>query len=165
MMFKKSLARLLISRFALVFGLGLPVLAGAQPLDGGAGHHGKDKAALIARFDKNGDGKLDEAERAAMKAQLASERAARKQEMLAKYDLNKDGKLDENERAQMKKDKIAARFDAMDTNKDGVISRAEFEAAAEAQPRFGHEGKRHARGGHHGHRQGGHHMKAAPETK
>jgi Ca2+-binding EF-hand superfamily protein len=46
---------------------------------------------IIKKYDKNGDGKLDEKER-------AQARKERESEMLKKYDKNKDGKLDEKER-------------------------------------------------------------------
>ena len=49
------------------------------------------------KYDKNGDGKLDESEREAMKEVLAKDREARRKEFIAKYDKNKDGKLDEDE--------------------------------------------------------------------
>jgi len=45
----------------------------------------------IEKFDKNKDGKLDEAER-----KVAA--AARRKMLLEKFDKNKDGKLDEKER-------------------------------------------------------------------
>ena len=49
------------------------------------------------KYDKNGDGKLDESERDAMKETLAKDREARRKEFIAKYDKNKDGKLDGDE--------------------------------------------------------------------
>lgn len=58
------------------------------------GKHGKRKAmkqamkrALVQRFDRNGDQRLDPTERAAVKAQ---------------FDTNRDGKLDRNERRAMR---------------------------------------------------------------
>ncbi len=49
------------------------------------------------KYDKNGDGKLDEREREAVNETLAKDREARRKEFIAKYDTNKDGKLDEQE--------------------------------------------------------------------
>ncbi len=51
------------------------------------------KACQLKKFNTNADGKLDETERAAMKA--------KKEEMKKKFDTNADGKLDETERAAM----------------------------------------------------------------
>ena len=45
----------------------------------------------VKKYDKNGDGKLDQEERAALQKD-------RQEEMLKKYDKNGDGKLDEAER-------------------------------------------------------------------
>jgi Ca2+-binding EF-hand superfamily protein len=54
----------------------------------------KGQASTLSRglekYDKNGDGKLDTAEREAM-------REARRKEFIAKYDKNGDGKVDEEE--------------------------------------------------------------------
>ncbi len=64
----------------------------------------KTRIQLMKRFDKNGDGKLDEEERAEAKKAL-SEKAADLKDMrlkfakniIAKYDKNGDNKLDEEE--------------------------------------------------------------------
>jgi Ca2+-binding EF-hand superfamily protein len=93
---------------------------------------------LLIRFDANGDGQLDEAEKAAAKAAFEARRA----EMIERFDANGDGVLDEAEREtaraafeeQMKDEgglchgKI---FDRIDTNGDGSIDRGEWQAAAE----------------------------------
>ncbi len=104
------------------------------------GFSGADKAALLQKYDTNGDGKLDDTERAAMKADFAAKRAEKKAQMLAKYDTNKNGKLDPAERKVMRDDKLTARFEKLDTNHDGQVSIAEFKAGA----KLGHH--------HHGHR-------------
>lgn len=52
---------------------------------------------VLKKYDKNGDGKLDESERQAMREDLKKDR-------LKKYDKNGDGKLDEQERAAMRED-------------------------------------------------------------
>src|SRR5262245_8371179 len=86
-------------------------LAGAATYavaDGGSGSPAR--AELLQKFDKNGDGKLDDAERAAMKAAFAARRAEQKKEMLTKYDTNKDGVLDDAERAAMRDTKLTERF-------------------------------------------------------
>jgi hypothetical protein len=75
----------------------------------------------------------------------------RKAERLAKYDANKDGKLDDAERAVMKLDLRATLFKTVDTNGDGVVSLAEFQAAKLEELGGGFQGRH---GGHHGHRGG-----------
>jgi Ca2+-binding EF-hand superfamily protein len=56
--------------------------------------------AVLKEFDKDGDGSLNEEEKAAWKAAQMAERKAK----LEKYDTDKDGKLSEEERAAMKAD-------------------------------------------------------------
>ena len=60
----------------------------------------------IKRFDKNGDGKLDEAEREAMREAAekkgGEDGAKRRQEILERFDKNGDGELDEAERKAMR---------------------------------------------------------------
>jgi Ca2+-binding EF-hand superfamily protein len=60
----------------------------------------------VKKYDKNGDGKLDPEERAA----LQKERQA---EMLKKYDKNSDGKLDEAERKAMAEERRKERDEAI----------------------------------------------------
>jgi hypothetical protein len=57
-------------------------------------------AAVLKKYDKNKDGKLDDQEKAAWKADQKKQR----EEQLKKYDKNKDGKLDAEEKAAMKED-------------------------------------------------------------
>jgi 5-hydroxyisourate hydrolase-like protein (transthyretin family) len=98
---------------------------------------------MIQKFDTNKDGKLDDAERAQMKATFEARRAERHKEALARYDTNKDGKLDDAERAVMRDAKLAERFQAMDKNGDGKLTLDEFKAGA-AKSGF----HRHGRHGH-----------------
>lgn len=67
----------------------------------------KPLSAAQKKFDKDGDGKLNDEEKAAYKAARDAEKAA----MLAKYDTNKDGKLDDAEKAAMKADKAKHKKD------------------------------------------------------
>jgi Ca2+-binding EF-hand superfamily protein len=52
---------------------------------------GFDRDAFIRKYDKNGDGKLDDKERLAA-------RKERQEELIKQYDKNGDGKLDNKER-------------------------------------------------------------------
>ncbi|MEO1534994.1 MAG: hypothetical protein AAFS11_05480 [Planctomycetota bacterium] len=107
------------------------------------------KAAMLERFDTDGDGELSEAERAGAKETLKAERDAKREQMkarlLERFDDNGDGELDEAERAVLRETlgprmkeqgkrgqkrhmhKIALeRFDA---NEDGQLDEAEKAAA------------------------------------
>jgi hypothetical protein len=117
----------------LVGGVGL---AAAQGFGGGP-----DKAAVMQKYDTNKDGKLDDAEKAQLRADMKAKHEAKKAEMLAKYDLNKDGKLDASERAVMKNDRAQEAFKKADTNNDGQLSLDEFKAMKQ------HQGMRHGRAG------------------
>jgi Ca2+-binding EF-hand superfamily protein len=136
MLTKLKLALLIAAPLA-----GAATFAAAQP--GSGAPASGPPAALVQKFDKNGDGVLDDAERADMKAAFAAKRVERKKEMLAKYDTNGDGKLEPAERQVMRDDLLTKRFQAMDKNGDGQLSLDEFKASA---GKAGHN--RHGRHGH-----------------
>ena len=96
------------------------------------------RAKILQKYDTNGDGKLDDQERAAMRANFQAKRAAHRAKMLAEFDTNKDGKLEPTERAAMRKERADKVFARLDTNGDGQISRAEFEQGRA----FGHHHRR-----------------------
>jgi EF hand/Synaphin protein len=117
-------------------------LAAAQGIGGGSG-----KAGVMQKYDANGDGKLDDGERAKLHADMKAKREAMKADMLAKYDINKDGKLDKTERAVMKNERAEVAFKKADTNNDGQLSLDEFKQLRQ------HHGQ--GRGGHRHHRGAG----------
>lgn len=110
----KTMSKWKAVAFASVLGLGAVAVAGGD----------FKKGELLQRFDKNGDGQLDEAEKQALRA----EKQARRAEKLAKYDVNKDGTLDDAERQKARADRAAERFKALDTDGNGSLSLAEFQA-------------------------------------
>jgi Ca2+-binding EF-hand superfamily protein len=59
------------------------------------------RAEILKKFDKNGDGQLDETEKAAAREET---RKKREEERLKKYDKNGDGKLDDAEKETMRED-------------------------------------------------------------
>jgi hypothetical protein len=69
---------------------------------------------------------VDPAQRAQMRAEWKAKREARREKMLAKYDLNKDGKLEPNERKLMLEDRAEKRFDKLDVNHTGTITKQQF---------------------------------------
>jgi hypothetical protein len=119
--------------------------AGGLALANGSGGHGGagKRAAMMQKFDANGDGALDDAERTKMRDAFAAKRAAKKAARVARFDADRDGALSQPERAAMKDELARERFGKLDKNGDGAISLDEFKAGRA----FGH-GKRH--GGRHG---------------
>jgi hypothetical protein len=135
----------MLTKLKLAMLISAPLIAGAATYAAAQGS-APSRETLIQKFDKNGDGVLDDAERADMKAAFAAKHAARRQAMLDKYDTNKDGKLEPAERAAMRDDLMTRRFQKLDANGDGVVSLDEFKAGAAKS------GHRHGRFGHHHHR-------------
>jgi Ca2+-binding EF-hand superfamily protein len=101
-------------------------------------------AAAGPRWDANGDGSVDSAEKAQRHEAMKAKRAQMKADMLAKYDTNKDGQLDQAERLAKRDALTAEAFKTLDTDGNGHISYAEFKA----NKRF--FGKHHRAGGRRG---------------
>ena len=132
----------MFTKFKLILATSVLMIGGAAGFAAAHGGGAKgDRQGMKEKFDTNKDGKLDDSERAAMKAAMEAKRSQRKAEMLAKFDTNKDGKLDPAERAVMKQERSASAFKKLDANGDGVLSPAEF-AAAKAGGRGHHGGMR-----------------------
>lgn len=92
-------------------------------------------AAALKEYDKDGDGKLSEDERKAMRADMQAKAAERRAEALKKYDTDGDGKLSEDERKAMRDDMLAGReamLEKYDANKNGKLDPEEVKAAREA---------------------------------
>ncbi|MEO7730899.1 MAG: hypothetical protein ABIY55_08010 [Kofleriaceae bacterium] len=135
----------MLTKLKLALLISAPLVAGATSFAVAQGHSQDGparKQQMIEKFDLNHDGKLDDAERAQMKAAFEAKHAERKAETLARFDLNKDGTLDDSERTAMRDAKLSDRFKAMDANGDGKLSIDEFKAGA-AKGGFHH--------GRHGH--------------
>ncbi|MEO1583339.1 MAG: dockerin type I domain-containing protein [Planctomycetota bacterium] len=70
--------------------------------DRGRRHHRPDRAAMLERFDADGDGELSDGERETAKAAFEARRAEMKAKLLERFDDNGDGELDEAERAELR---------------------------------------------------------------
>lgn len=115
---------------ALHIGLALSNLRAAEPANFRERH-----AELVAKNDKNHDGRLDSTEREAMRLALKEQRLKARgfefkppAELLAKYDKNKDGEMgaDEWKTAWDAETKILT--DTYDADKDGTLNATEKQA-------------------------------------
>jgi len=83
--------------------------AGGFDLPAGSdGTKPRSRDAMIKRFDKNGDGKLDDEEKAeaqkALKARKGEAKPSKLTEAMKKFDADGDGKLSDEEKAEAKKE-------------------------------------------------------------
>lgn len=113
--------------------------------DGGQFRSPEDmRAEWMARFDKDGDGELNEEERQAAREAMREEREQRRQQfLLDRYDKDGDGVLSDAETKQMEEDRDRMEaerqareaemrqraLDAYDADGDGKLSDAERQAA------------------------------------
>lgn len=116
----RTLAALAVSAL-----LATPLTAFAQPMGPEDGPRGPGRAEILAKFDANKDGKLDDTERAAIKA-----------DRFKALDKDGDGKVKradfpaavEAAHEKAKQERQLAMFDKMDTDKDGTVTATEFAA-------------------------------------
>jgi hypothetical protein len=129
---------------AALLGAGMSAMAQDGPPPGPRGPKGPPPPEVIREFDKDGDGKLNEEELAAMKEAHKARREARRKAMLEKYDTDKDGKLSDEEKAAMKAAKKKELLEKYDKDGDGKLNEEERKAAIEAGdlPRRGPRGPR-----------------------
>lgn len=95
-------------------------LSGAAHAEEGKGPRPphKPRPEVIAKFDKDGDGKLNDDEKAEAKA-------ARKKEMLEKFDADKNGKLNNDEKAAMREEMKKKILEKFDKDGDGELNKEE----------------------------------------
>lgn len=96
---------------------------------------------MMKRFDKNGDGQLDEEERNAMRESFGGMRGqggpggpggSNREEMMKRFDKNGDGQLDEEERNAMRETTRQEMLKRFDKNGDGEIDDEERNAMRES---------------------------------
>ena len=131
-----------MNRTLLVGGLAALTLAAA----GGAAfaQQAPDRPARAMRADSDGDGRLSR-----------GEFVGRRLERLTAVDSDRDGSVTVDERRAAVRTRMAARadsrFDRLDADDDGAISRAEFDARREMRAERGPRPMRAHRGPHRGH--------------
>jgi Ca2+-binding EF-hand superfamily protein len=90
---------------------------------------GKHHQEMMQRFDKDGDGQLNDEEKAAAKSAMQQRQGEMRGEALKRFDANGDGKLDDAERAAAREAMPKERGGHM-TDEQREKARAEFEAFA-----------------------------------
>ena len=113
----------LLTVFSLAYGLT------AKPEKGGKGDRSgrPSREEMMKKFDKDGDGKLSEDEKAEIRKSLGNRKPPA--HILEKFDKDGDGKLCENEKAEIRKEMMAK----FDKDGDGKLSPEERKAAMEAR--------------------------------
>jgi 5-hydroxyisourate hydrolase-like protein (transthyretin family) len=136
----------MLTKMKIALALCGSLAAGGVAAAGGFHGGGAPRAEILQKYDTNKDGKLDDSEKAVLKADFQAKREQKKAEMLAKFDTNKNGKLDDSEKAAMRDERQTEAFKKLDTNGDGQISLTEFKAG---RSKMGMGMHRHARGRFH----------------
>ena len=111
-------------------------LSGAAHAEEGKGPRPPHKLLpeIIEKFDKDGDGKLNEEEHAAVKAARGEMEADRKKEMIAKFDKDGDGTLNEEEKTAAREEMKKKMLEKFDKDGDGVLSEEERAEMRKAMP-------------------------------
>ena len=123
--------RKLLITLALLTGFALIAAEGEERQHKGPKHKGPkaNKEEILKKFDKDGDGKLSEDERAAVREAMKAKMDAKKAEILAKFDKDGNGELSEDERAAAREAKKAEILTKFDKDGDGKLNDAERAAA------------------------------------
>jgi Ca2+-binding EF-hand superfamily protein len=140
---------LLITFLAATTGMiAKPEKGGKKP---GSDEGRPSREEVMKKFDKDGDGKLNEEEKAELRKQMAERGAGRKVPpfIMEKFDKDGDGKLSEDERAEARKAMEARRaemIEKFDKDGDGKLNEEERKAAMASRTKPGGEGKPDAKG-------------------
>ena len=120
---KKSRIMLAVGSVALAGAVTLPAFAQPSPMPG-------SNQPMFQAYDLNANGSLDRNEYKRMRDELVANSAQRDASSFPDFaaaDLNKDGRISRAE-AQAAQAKSAERFDERDVNKDGYLDRADMQA-------------------------------------
>lgn len=111
-------------------------LSGAAHAQKGKGAGGERKLPpeILEKFDKDGDGKLNEEERKAARAARGEMDGARKKEMLKKFDTDGDGKLSDEEKTAMREEMKKKMLERFDKDGDGELNEEERAEMRKSMP-------------------------------
>jgi len=123
----------LMMTLGALLGTGMLATAQDQP-ERPKGPHVPPPPEILEKFDKDGDGKLSEEERKAMREAMHARMEERHKEMLEKFDTDKDGKLSPEEREKAREAMKAKMLEKYDKDGDGKLSDEE-RAAIPKPPR------------------------------
>ena len=120
-----------------------PEKGGKKP---GSGEGRPSRQEVMKKFDKDGDGKLNQEEKAELRKKMAERGAGRRIPplVLEKFDKDGDGKLSEDERATARKAMEARRaemIEKFDKDGDGQVNNQERKAAMTARTQTGGGGQ------------------------
>jgi Ca2+-binding EF-hand superfamily protein len=109
--------------------------------DGKGRRRGPSRADILKKFDKDGDGKLNEAEQKAAREHMKKQREKRFEEMFKKADKDGNGKISADEAKAL--GARGKRLMQADKDGDGAVSKDELKAAhkARGKRRGGKDGK------------------------
>jgi hypothetical protein len=86
---------------------------------------GPPPGEVLKEFDKDGDGKLSDDERTALRESMKAKAEERRKEMMKKYDTDGDGKLSNEEREKAVAERKAEMLKKYDKDGDGKLSQEE----------------------------------------
>jgi hypothetical protein len=95
---------------------------------------------VIKEFDKDGDGKLSDEERTAMRDTMRAKMEEQRKATLEKYDADKDGKLNKEEAEKARTERQAELLKKYDKDGDGKLSDEERKAIPLSERGFGGPG-------------------------
>jgi len=107
---------------------------------------------IIKKFDKDGDGKLNDEEKAELRKKMAERSGGGRKLppfLMKKFDKDGDGKLSDEEKAEARKAMEARRKEMIgkfDKDGDGKLNEEERKAAMAARPKPGEGGKPEGKG-------------------
>jgi Ca2+-binding EF-hand superfamily protein len=132
----------IVSIFAFAIGIhAKPENDGKKPSRGEGRPSRED---IIKKFDKDGDGKLNEEEKAELKKKMSEKGRKLPPFLVKKFDKDGDGELSEKERAEARKSMEGRRKEMIakfDKDGDGKLNDEERKAAMASRPKPG-EGKK-----------------------
>ena len=132
---------LLISSLAFAIGVSAKPEKGEKKGNPSEGRPSREE--IIKKFDKDGDGKLSDEEKAELRKKMAERSGGGRKLppfLMKKFDKDGDGKLNEEERAEARKTMEARRQEALkrfDKDGDGKLNEEERKAAIAARPKPG----------------------------